>query len=104
MSVLIKGMEIPESCIECWFYVDKRCYLFSNGVPNRYNYDAFKKPKWCELIDVPTPHGRLIDADAIYPWYVKHFKEYKPNDIAWSMQDIACNLWNIPTVIEAEGK
>lgn len=48
---------------------------------------------------------RLIDADAIYPWYINSFskktvgkeKEIKPNEIRFSMNDIRENLDNIPT-------
>lgn len=42
---------------------------------------------------------RLIDADAVYPWFVDAFKgKIKPCDIRFSMNDIKCNLENIPTV------
>lgn len=59
MSVLIKGMEMPKSCRECWFYDDKRCYLYSSGCVDRYDYDFNIKPEWCELVEVPTPNERL---------------------------------------------
>lgn len=48
---------------------------------------------------------RPIDADAIYPWYVKSFSEealgerkITPNEIKFSMNDIRENLDNIPTI------
>ena len=44
---------------------------------------------------------RLIDANAIFPWYVETFKgKIAPNEVRFSMNDIACNLLNIPTIEE----
>ena len=51
MSVLVKGWTIPKGCADCptWckLYLQRR---------------EFRHPD-CPLIEVPTPHGRLIDAD-----------------------------------------
>jgi hypothetical protein len=63
MSVLIRGMEMPTSCDECVFYrktdpVYDYCCI-SSATPKGC------VPNDCPLIEVPTPHGRLIDADAI---------------------------------------
>ena len=55
---------MPKICNECWFFDDNRCYLYSCGVPNRYNYSGKTKPDWCELCEIP-PHGELIDRDAL---------------------------------------
>ena len=40
--------------------------------------------------------SRLIDADAIYPWYMDAF-DFDPNEVRFSMNDIRDNLDNIPT-------
>ena len=40
---------------------------------------------------------RLIDADAVFPWYVSNFKDMEPSDVRFSMNDIKGNLDNIPT-------
>ena len=39
---------------------------------------------------------RLIDADAIYPWYMDAF-DFDPNEVRFSMNDIRDNLDNVPT-------
>lgn len=61
MTILIKGMEMPENCIYCPVVDDEYggCLIDdkSHGDPN--------KPIDCPLIEVPTPHGRLADADAL---------------------------------------
>lgn len=50
---------------------------------------------------------RLIDADAVFDWYIKEFSEehlgdnaIKPNECRFSMYDIKGNLDNIPTVCD----
>ena len=61
MSVLIKGMEMPTSCMTCLFqnpYMGGWCSL-----PND-NSNAYSRRCDCPLIPIP-PHGRLIDADAL---------------------------------------
>lgn len=59
MSVLIKGMEMPTSCIECRFGYDGKCFA----------HQPFKRFVLGQEVDCPLapvpPHGRLIDADAL---------------------------------------
>ena len=97
MSILIKGMEMPKCCNDCWFYDDSRCYLFSYGVPNRYNYDALTMPDWCELIELP-PHGRLIDADVLRK------KMAERRSYVGRLSDPLCLIEDAPTIIESEDK
>ena len=94
MSILVKGMEMPNSCYDCRFFVDTWCYAFGiNDWRNAYN----KPPKGkrldnCPLIEVSTPHGRLIDADALCE-YCDNVIDHSatPNDIM-----------RFPTIIPAE--
>lgn len=72
MSVLIKGMEMPESCDDCF-------------LPLRYCPYAMKPDGSCPLIELP-PHGRLIDADDFF----RSFPELIPYEFA------------APTILEAE--
>ena len=62
MSVLIKGMEMPQRCKECDLYIDGACY--AKGYRDYRSIMDMSKPADCPLIEVP-PHGRLIDADAL---------------------------------------
>lgn len=50
MSVLIKGMEMPQCCGECKFMVDRWCYASEDAyfVVNKRHPD-------CPLVEVPTP-------------------------------------------------
>ena len=64
MSVLIKGSIMPLMCEECPCYDcdDNSCKATGRGVIE-YRYDG--RPDNCPLVEIPTPHGRLIDADEL---------------------------------------
>ncbi len=63
MSILIRGMEMPKNCDKCRFQSALR--LYCDAMPYNFcgNTDDIERPDWCPLIEVPTPHGRLINAD-----------------------------------------
>lgn len=71
MSVLIKGMKIPQTCRDCKFEFydeDWKMYLCDLNDKIRIKESYCFTGRWpdCPLVDVPTPHGRLVDADNIY--------------------------------------
>jgi hypothetical protein len=59
MSILIKGMKMPQNCDDCHFDID---------CPYDESQDGYKmmsgRPRKCPLIHVP-PHGRLGDLDKL---------------------------------------
>jgi len=66
MSVIIKGMKFPKSCMECELRfiargLDTEC-IFSNDVVDDCTDRRLYR---CPLVELPTPHGRLIDADEL---------------------------------------
>ena len=65
MSIIIEGMEMPASCYFCPLTNDG-FYLCKANNPYKHLEDECeeRRPDWCPLIEVPEPHGRLIDADA----------------------------------------
>ena len=68
MSVIVKGMEMPKSCIECRFRQYEYCDLQRQDVyaVNIMDYAlSFERHPSCPLVEIPTPHGRLIDADKL---------------------------------------
>ena len=95
MSVMIKGMEMPETCDECRFKegeFDTECY--GRGIVCAVDGGSHE-PRYksnCKLVEIPTPHGRLIDADALL----------EANAYRTGKGILAINA--APTVIEAEGK
>lgn len=78
MSVIVKGMDMPERCSECELYdvmaQDKKAVEFC-----RYNMkplpDDEERASWCPLIPLPEKHGRLVDAREVLekadkaPWF-----------------------------------
>lgn len=99
MSVLIKGMEMPNTCYECNFcqhYVEPNqgyyCValfadLHRTGINNERNEN-------CPLVEVPK-HGRLIDADCCNDYFYEHMSD--------DMMIAAMNAINeMPTIIERE--
>ena len=62
MSILIKGMEMPDNCHVCIAGYGGCCYLApaeADGIcPDNGRAD------FCPLIEIPK-HGRLIDADSL---------------------------------------
>ena len=73
MSILIRGMEMPTSCLDCPFMVSRDgddCILQSAEANESFeNWEQMKAG--CPLVPVP-PHGRLIDGDVAE---VIHFTE-----------------------------
>ena len=50
MSVLVKGMKMPKSCGECFFYDGGGCFVTMNIVLLKRDED---KPEWCPLVELP---------------------------------------------------
>ena len=70
MSILIKGMEMPMRCCDCPFYGLESAghgmfYDFCKGGEFILYSPDNEIDENCPLVPVPTPHGRLIDADAL---------------------------------------
>ena len=88
MSVLIRGIEMPQgnSTINVLIYADGTVYT---GHVDDSRYSA---------VSVPTPHGRLIDADAMC-------NDLDTVDIQYAqMIDWCISVTEAqPTIIEAEG-
>jgi len=63
-DILIRGMEMPKSCADCFLedpYDGYNCRI----IPKSANWGLGERPSWCPLVEVPTPHGDLIDRDAL---------------------------------------
>lgn len=70
MSVLIKGMEMPYTCLSCDF---RKCAAGVGDYCTLTKKKQFRfksRPSSCPLVPVP-PHGRLIDADAFAAEMIK---------------------------------
>ncbi len=95
-DILIKGMDMPKSCDNCWF---------------EYAYEICKSEyENCPLVEIPS-HGRLIDADALEELVIKQkyacasasahgliSELYK----SWGLHDAELMIEAVLTIIPAE--
>lgn len=106
-TLLIEGVDTPSMCCECpchdWDMETNRYYCLAlNGEPRIF--DENTKRNDCPLVEIPVPHGRLIDVDEL----IKQAEQYLSNmsneffrvSIGHIIKEIASKT---PTVIEAEG-
>ena len=84
MGVYIKGMEMPHDCDSCKVSDILDCTLWKP-------MDIGERHPECPMMEVPTPHGRLIDVGEITAssWLERNGEEVESLD-------------EFPTVIEAE--
>lgn len=105
MGVYSKGMEMPTSCGDCKAFV---CYKQWAGDMGdcfcgitKEDAKAKEKNADCPLVPVP-PHGRLIDADALFRKVKTECNPYgKPTIEFESGKKVLEMIENAPTIIEA---
>ena len=105
MSVIIKGLSMPKNCLLCPCCVGEGIGMgrqhYCQAIDDEPHVNENHHPKNCPLIEIPTPHGRLIDANEL----TKNMRNYYPSidhlccsQHVVTKRDIDCS----PTVIEAE--
>lgn len=90
MGVYIKGIIPPKDCRECLqgFAIQIGCNRMKDG---KISYHERRDD--CPLVEVKTPHGRLIDEDDIHTG----IRMEKNTEYRYFIDRV-----NAPTVIEAE--
>lgn len=97
MGVYIKGLEMPKKCINCNFCVGMNEYPFhACFITYSEIYFDIDRLKNCPLVEIKTPHGRLIDEDAL----IDDLIEQKIPFNAGVNESIIMT----PTILEAEKK
>ena len=91
MSILIRGMRFPKTCDEC---------LINCGHSMLYIGITDRRSPNCPLVEIPTPHGRLIDIKSVEEG---KFVEISNGFQRWWNGALESVIDNAPTVIEAEG-
>ena len=128
MSILIKGEAMPKNCGDCplcAFTADEKRYIgYCNTSDDDYycklldrfmEYDEdgggvaiLGMPDDCPLVEIPEPHGRLIDAATVEESICCHEQDIinSYSDYPYGYNDgISCaaaEVEDAPTVIEAE--
>ena len=115
MSVLIRGMQMPEECRKCpmmdYGTMTGETYCKVNGKALAESFRPIEfdgRPEWCPLVEIKTPHGDLIDRDVLsLRGQLKTIKEcevqiYGGASWGFTGKCIAA-IDEAPTIIEAEG-
>lgn len=110
MGVYIKGMDKPKRCNICplcrYYYENGNVWcnalnVILESIPYEMRLldsvlDSIEPHKDCPLVEVKTPHGRLVDTTTAYQdtmQYGEHFRK-----------SVLRIINDFPTVIEAEGE
>lgn len=114
MSLLIRGMEMPGSCSKCPMrYRTLTQYDFCAALEETIVGIHLKQGrlKDCPLVEVPTPHGRLTDADALAEKIWQARVQYQMLDDTQTADKIMYGIYRVeqilaeaPTIIEEEGE
>lgn len=107
MSILIKGMEMPEGCFGCIL-----SFMWFNGIEtvlqcnvlNKLVSDDGTKDTNCPLVEIP-PHGRLIDADSleVKDGWLRDSKYFAQESSHTHITFVYSNdIYNAPTIIPAD--
>ena len=110
MGLYIKNLKMSEHCMDCPFMVSRDnddCILQSDEANE--NFESWEQMKaGCPLIEVPEPHGRLGDLDAlmlIIREYIDEYGELDENGFhseKWcAMKEAEMVICEAPTVIPA---
>ena len=105
MSVLVKGMEMPESCITCPLCECRNECAYCEVGDKYLSWDWDERLRssrndHCPLTEVP-PHGRLIDADAMNEKYGDWYTEEGTEE--GFIGALKYLIAEQPIIIEAEG-
>ena len=108
MSGLVRGMDLPTSCGTCHLRKsnEDRVWCPILGEYICFETEFLGRKINCPLVEVPAPHGRLIDADA-FDERVRvaggMSEEELTEDFKDGVQTVLYMLSKQPTIIEAEG-
>lgn len=90
---------MPTRCIDCPFMVSRDnddCILQSDEANEKFEtWEEMKRD--CPLVEIKTPHGRLVDERDAYD----HIAEQEGGNYV-DMDAVDMGLQETPTVIEAE--
>lgn len=112
MSILIKGMKMPESCLLCFAQFGGWCYVAPPEIDERVAPTVEEaaeqgKPEWCPLVELPD-HGDLIDRNMLIggfaDWYIQESPMYLGDNkvVAETIGDAMEAIEAAPVVIPAE--
>lgn len=105
MSVIVKGMEMPNACCYCPCSDSAGCAVTGRAMTTEEMAGQLGDIDNCPLRPLPEKHGRLIDADDMERFMSDtvqgDIRQYPYSDTLWDM----AFKWidSRPTIVEAEG-
>lgn len=90
MSVIVRGMEMPERC--------GMCFLRAGNCKQRIYME--QRPKACPLVEIPTPHSDLVDKDKLMQEFMDSDLDHLQRD---DWKEVIQIVSDADVVIEAEG-
>ena len=115
MSILIKGMKAPTSCGQCvmsrWSRYEQQymCNVGDKPAMKLASDYVSRKPSWCPIVEIPEPHGRLIDEENVIDAIHGRLEVLRTHEVFRrkhgdiDLLGVMPYIAKIPTVIEAEG-
>lgn len=106
MSIILKGIDLPKDCPLCPLAHYNALKEFTGCEITRWYFDSetmatSTRPSFCPLIQIPTPHGRLIDIDKVKD----ELRDQVPCcglDRTYRVSNAFDTMNNAPTILEAE--
>lgn len=98
-------MEMPKNCDDCCLRQQNEGFVGYCGITKTLDVRSFEKDKLsnCPLVEVPTPHGRLIDADRLFKWIKAECNPYGAPTIGYEDGlKVLDMIDRCSTIIEAE--
>lgn len=100
MSIYTPGMKKPKKCYDCVFCKKGFCFRLRRYVvyPTAYSDDRDEN---CPLVEL-SPHGRLIDVDALCSAIENEIDECRWDNASFSGYRVWDLVEDAPTIIPAE--
>lgn len=101
MAVLIEGVEILKNCGDCpcaHIFDSFTCKAAKRSF-DKYPFES--REDWCPLIEVPEPHGRLIDVDKVLDGLAHNLGIRSLDYLTPSERAIVSWFRDAPTIIPA---
>ncbi len=98
-DVLVKGVKMPKRCYDCPF-CETEGYITCLCTPDWKDIGKMtwikRRPSWCPLVEVPEPHGDLVDRNDL----LLEIENY-PRSCGIIREEIEAEIKELPTILEA---
>ena len=97
MSVIVKGMKMPNCCLQCQIRGNGSDSLYTWSCPfTGFEYtteEGYRRQDACPLVDLPEKHAKLIDINILKAVFDKNVTSAHAFDVIFN---------NAPTIFEED--